>query len=186
MEMRKMKQNSKNVSNEIKDSYVTNKITITLLELLQKKRLKDISISYLCDKAEVGRASFYRNFKSKDEIVKHYIDEITNNFIKNKKVNYSPNNFKEYLIILFTHLKENEDIGLLLYKADLIHIIKDEFDKIFYSKANSTKEEYNYYFISGGLYNIYYYWLINGAKETPLELANMFMDFYILKGNTAK
>ena len=44
----------------------------------------------------------------------------------------------------------------------------------------NKKEEYNYYFVSGGLYNIYYNWLISGCKETPEELANMFMDFFTL------
>ena len=57
----KMKQNEKNVSprsNEGRNTYVIEHITRALLELLKEKNLSDISISELCDKAEVGRVSF--------------------------------------------------------------------------------------------------------------------------------
>lgn len=153
----------------------------SLIYLMSKKEFSKITNKDITDKAGLAEITIYRNFKNKDEIIKYYLDDITNEFINKKKVDYNPNYFKEYLIVLFTHLKEKENIGLLLYNANLIHLIKDEFDKIFYNKAKNRKEQYNYYFVAGGLYNIYYNWLINGCIETPLELANMFMDFFKLK-----
>lgn len=150
-----------------------------LILLMKKKDYNKITNKDITDKAGLSHITYYRNFKNKEEIIKYYLDEITNEFIKNKKVDYNPNFFKDYIITLFTHLKEKEEIGLLLYKANCIHFIKDEFDKIFYNKAKNKKEEYNYCFISGGLYNIYYNWLINGCIETPEELALMFMDFFV-------
>ena len=83
---------------------------------------------------------------------------------------------------IFENLEKNKDIGILLYKADMIHHLKDEFDRIFLNKATSLNEEFTYSFISGGLYNTYYYWIKNSCKETPQELSRMFKDFYILKG----
>lgn len=154
-----------------------------LIELMKNKNFEKITNKDITKKAGLGDITIYRNFNSKEEIIKYYLDEVTNEFIESKKVSYDPNHFKEYLTLLFTHLKNNEDIGLLLYKANCIHFIKDEFDKIFFNKAKSLEEQYNYYFISGGLYNIYYNWLVNGCIETPEEIANMFMNFYILKGN---
>ncbi len=159
-------------------------IADALILLMKKKDYNKITNKEITDKAGLSHITIYRNFKNKDEILKYYVDEITNNFIKRKQVNYDPNNFRKYLITLFTHLKEKEEIGILLYKANCIHYIKDEFDKIFLNKALNKKEQYNYYFISGGLYNIYYNWLINGCKESPNEIADMFIDFYILKEDT--
>lgn len=156
----------------------------SLIYLMGKKEFSKITNKEITNRAGLAAITIYRNFKSKNEIIKYYLDDITNEFIRKKKVDYNPNHFKEYLIALFTHLKEKEDIGILLYKANMIHLIKDEFDKIFYDKAKNKKEQYNNYFVSGGLYNIYYNWLICGCKETPKEIADMFMDFYILKGDT--
>ena len=52
-----MIQNKESVSDN-KDSYVINKLTTTLLELLKKNKLDDISISNLCNEAHIGRAFF--------------------------------------------------------------------------------------------------------------------------------
>lgn len=168
---------------ELQSELSKNDLAEALILLMKKKDYNKITNKEITDKAGLSHITIYRNFKNKEEILKYYVDTITNEFIKRKKVNYDPNHFRDYLITLFTHLKEKEDIGLLLYQANCIHFIKDEFDKIFYSKAQNRKEQYHYYFISGGLYNIYYNWLVNGCMETPTEIANMFMDFYILKGD---
>ena len=129
-------------------------ISEALIFLMKKKDYASITNKEITDKAGLSHITIYRNFKNKDEIIKYYLDEITNEFIKNKNVDYNPNNFKEYLIVLFTHLKEKEDIGILLYNANLIYLIKDEFDKIFYNKAKNIKEQYNYYFMDYIIYTI--------------------------------
>lgn len=169
---------------ELQSEFSKKCIADALIALMRKKDFDKITNKNITDKAGLSHITIYRNFKSKDEIIKYHLDLITNEFIKTKKINYNPNHFKEYLIVLFTHLKEHQDICDILYKANLIHLIKDEFDKIFYNKATSKSEQYNYCFISGGLYNVFYNWLIEGCKETPNEIANMFMNFYILKGDT--
>lgn len=66
-----MRQTSKNVSpmsNEGRNLYVITHITESLLELLKDKPLNDISISELCSHAQVGRATFYRNFEVKEDV----------------------------------------------------------------------------------------------------------------------
>ena len=74
-----MRQTSKNVSpfsNEVRNAYVIEHITDALLKLLRDKPVGDISISELCDLAGIGRASFYRNFESKEDILRRYINKI--------------------------------------------------------------------------------------------------------------
>ena len=157
-----------------------------MISLIKKKPFNKITNKDITERAGFSHITIYLNFNSKDEIIKYYLDEITDEFIesskKEKKMLYSPEHFTEYLVTLFNHLDRNKNVGILLYKADMIHHLKDEFDRIFLNKANSLNEEFTYSFISGGLYNIYYYWIKNGCKETPQELSKMFKDFYILKG----
>ena len=67
-----MRQTDKTVSamsNEGRNLYVVRHITDALLKLMQTNRLSDISISQICDEAGVGRASFYRNFQSKEDVI---------------------------------------------------------------------------------------------------------------------
>ncbi len=68
-----MKQNTQSVSpmsNEGRNAYVIKHLTDALLSLLAVKPLDDISISELVAEAGVGRASFYRNYKSKGVLFK--------------------------------------------------------------------------------------------------------------------
>lgn len=159
-------------------------IAESLISLMKKKNFSAITNKNITDKAGLSHITIYRHFNNKDDIIKYYLDNITDTFIKTSKIVYTPNNFTSYIIKLFTHLKSYKDIGILLYKSDMIHYLKDEFDRIFLSKANNINEEYHYAFLSGGLYNIYYYWIKNNCKETPQELANIFNNFYILKGDS--
>lgn len=161
-----------------------NEIAESLLSLMKKKEFSTITNKDITDNAGLSHITIYRHFNSKDNIIKYYLDNITDNFIKTSKIVYTPNNFTNYIIKLFTHLENYKDIGILLYNANMIHYLKDEFDRIFLSKAQNVNEEYHYAFVSGGLYNIYYHWIKNNCKETPEELANIFNDFYILKGDS--
>ena len=61
------------MSNEGRNLYVITHITESLLELLKDKPLNDISISELCSHAQVGRATFYRNFEVKEDVLNVYI-----------------------------------------------------------------------------------------------------------------
>lgn len=80
-----MRQNAKNVSpmsNEGRNAYVVEHLTNALLALLRDKPLEDISVSELCDLASVGRASFYRNFENKEEILRDYVHQIFTEWIE--------------------------------------------------------------------------------------------------------
>ena len=47
-----------NMNNEQKNTWVKRQITAALLDLLREKKLADISISELTDRAGIGRVSF--------------------------------------------------------------------------------------------------------------------------------
>ena len=67
-----MKQTAPSVSpmsNEARNSYVIEQITEALTGLLRTKPIGEVSISELCAAAGVGRASFYRNFESKEAVL---------------------------------------------------------------------------------------------------------------------
>ena len=42
-----------------------------LLELLKHKDYHDITVSQIVDKAKLGRRTFYRYFKTKDEVIEY-------------------------------------------------------------------------------------------------------------------
>ena len=71
-----MEQKRKNVSpfsNAARNAYVLEHATEAVLRLLRDKPLQEITISEICDEAGIGRTSFYRNFESREDVIRKYI-----------------------------------------------------------------------------------------------------------------
>jgi AcrR family transcriptional regulator len=49
-----------------------------LMELLEEKEYKAITITQLCEQAKIARRTFYRHFESKEDILSYYISCIIN------------------------------------------------------------------------------------------------------------
>ncbi|WP_082423077.1 TetR/AcrR family transcriptional regulator [Paenibacillus dakarensis] len=174
-----MRQTSKTVSpmsNEGRNSYVVQHITDALLSLLSKKAIHEISISELCEKAGVGRASFYRNFESKEAILKTHINQLFQEWINeyNKSNDHSLSN---QIQKIFAHFEEHEDFYKLLNERKLIYLLKDVVIGIVGPKPDySKKEAYATAFVAYSLYGWIEVWFQRGMQETAEEIANLFRE----------
>lgn len=61
-------------------------IETALIELLEDKPLDQISISQLVAKAGVSRNAFYRNYRSKEDILKQRLDQLIRRIFKELKL----------------------------------------------------------------------------------------------------
>ena len=66
---------------------------IALIKLLKKKDINKITVTELCEKAGVGRSSFYRNFESLEDAAVSYVNRIYREYFRNNPVN--PNAYKK-------------------------------------------------------------------------------------------
>ena len=57
-------------------SYVRSQILKTLLEMMLVDNFDSITISRLTAKAEVGRASFYRNYQTKEDVLRQEAERL--------------------------------------------------------------------------------------------------------------
>lgn len=167
-----MRQNKKNVSSE-KDTYVNDKITKTLLELLRNYTLKEISISFLCDVAGVGKASFYRNFDSKEDILIKYDAKLIK--LWGKEFENDKNSTPESLIpSLLMHYKKYKDFYLMIYKNDLSDIVlKTILKACELDKKKTNIEAYVTSFIGYGIFGIVNEWIKRGMQETIEEILSL-------------
>lgn len=171
-----MRQTSKNVSpfsNEARNAYVIEHITDALLELLKDKPIADISISELCDFAGIGRASFYRNFENKEDILRRYIHRIFQEWTDSDKNENRPLN--ELLGLLFAHFEKYRDFYSLLNKRNLIYLLKDVVIGLCGPKPEHCKEvAYTRAYVAYALYGWIEVWFQRGMKETAVEIAGIF------------
>lgn len=168
----------KNMNNQEKNTYVRQHILSALLELMKTQDFADISIQAVVDAACVGRASFYRNFESKEDVLKQESIRLTNGW-KEQFDREHPNGIQGqdnlWLISLLDFYKEHSEFYLALYQAGLSDIILDTilgyFDR---SPEIPNGLAYLNSAIGYMLYGWVHEWMRRGMQESGTELARMF------------
>lgn len=172
--MRQTEQNVSSKSNEGRNLYVKAHLREALTQLLSKKPIGEISISELVDRANVSRASFYRNYECKEDILREYIDilfrELTNEWQKNENALLS-----EQMHLLIAHFERHCDFYKLLNETGLTYLLKDAIIGICGPKPEYEKTQaYASAYVAYTLYGWIDTWFKRGMQETADDIADMF------------
>ena len=154
------------MDNDERNQYVNVAMTKALLELLNTKNLKDIKISEITEKAQVGRVSFYRNYKDKEDILKQYLDKIIKEW---KLQDQMP--FELIMKTLFEHLVAYKDFYILLYQKDLFYLFRNTLKKLMIQDNQlSNPEAYAVAYMTYGIYGWIKEWIARGMQESPDDI----------------
>lgn len=172
--MRQIRKNVSPMSNESRNAYVIKHLTDAFLYLLAKKPIENITISELVDTAGVGRASFYRNYERKEDILKAYLyilfREWTDECNKNSEM---PLN--EQVRIMISHFEKYRSFYQLLNERGLIYLLKDVILSIYGPKPEFEKTQaYATAFVAYTLYGWIDVWFQRGMVESADEMAELF------------
>lgn len=161
-----------NMNNQEKNNYVRTQITNTLLEMMQEQPFEKISISELVSRAMVGRASFYRNYMDKQDVLRQECDRLMKEWGGELKLDNQ--NTSETLISLLDFIKLHSEFYTTLYKAEQDDILR----VCILSKYAVDEETPNIvaYLSSSIAYMTYgwiHEWIKRGMQESGTELARM-------------
>lgn len=165
-----------NINNHPKKTYVKQQITLALLELLKEKAIDEISISELTKKAQVGRVSFYRNYQTKEDILKEESDRLINEWGKLYESN--PDSSPQTLFpSLFDFYKQHKDFYTILYHAGMSTIIQETIIRtIQITPEMENIEAYIKSFWAYGIYGWLIEWMKRGMPESGDELYQLFKN----------
>ena len=163
-----------NMNNEQKNTYVKKQITAALLALLKEKNLSDISVSELTSKAEIGRVSFYRNYQSKEDILKEESNRLIQEWGKMYESN--PESAPETLFpSLFDFYRDHRDFYTTLYNAGMSSIMMETIiGTIQITTEMPNLEAYMKSFWAYGIYGWMLEWIKRGMQESGKELSALF------------
>ncbi len=164
-----------NMNNEQKNTYVKRQITLALLKLLKEKPITEISISELTQKAQIGRVSFYRNYQTKEDVLK----EESNRLIKEWGELYeaNPESSPETLFpSLFDFYREHKEFYTILYQAGMASIMQETIlNTIQITSEMENIEAYRKSFWAYGIYGWMIEWMKRGMQESGDELNRLFI-----------
>lgn len=160
-------------------------IYYALKELINKKKYSDITVVDIVNKANIGRTTFYRNFKSIDDVLKERCAEVFEDF-RNYCLQYYMNSFdgdKTFLTPFLRYWYDNSEIIELLIKADRINMLKEHLsEEIYYFISMSSITENDIianhlnYFVEMRVANslsILTEWIKNAKNIPPDDLAKI-------------
>ena len=162
---------------------VKGSITKALFDLMHEKSFSDISVSELIRTAGVARISFYRNYKSKEDVLLTLIEDVLESF--RSTLSSEESSFYTYQNILrsFEYFKKYSTFVLDLYQfgygSILLEMLNRFHEEIAGTMPNSSIEKYQLYMYIGALFNTAIVWLQNGAKEDERDIAATYCKFVL-------
>ena len=166
----------KNTRHEMMMGYMAG----ALLELMLEKDYTKISIGEIAKKAGVDRSSYYRHFKSKEDIISFFFDMVLKESLEGY-TNLSSIDFTLYIHSIYTAFFNYRKEILLIHYANLSFLLLDVLSKRFQfselAKDFPLSKQYELSYIIGGIYNNLIFWMSRDMKETPDELTEISLQF---------
>ena len=102
------------------NAFVKECITTALIKMMQEHSFESISITNLVECAGVARVSFYRNFTSKEDVIKQHLDFLIGEWGREFEKTGALSTLNESLI---KYYYKHREFYLLLYKHNLSAMI---------------------------------------------------------------
>ena len=81
-------------------------LTDALYHLMSEKSLNEITVTELCDRAVIRKATFYKHFRDKTELLVYMIQEMMRQAEENNEIEYDRNNPFSYYVGALRYLLE--------------------------------------------------------------------------------
>lgn len=159
------------MDNTARNSYVKRRLTSALLDMLREGDWRGITVRALCERAEVSRNSFYRNYSGKEDILRGYILELNAEW-ERAAGDTSQLSDEEKLAGLFGYFNYYRDFYSLLYSRGLLGVVKGILYEVMGPKPeHDNKLAYTLAFLSSGIYGWIEEWFARGMTESAEEMA---------------
>ena len=155
------------------ESLFVESIIEAMWELLNTKSFENISVSELVERAGVGRVTFYRNFASKEDVLKRSLNSELKYWLTQRNIDLSDWTDAHLLIALRQFFdfwyKEQEKIRLLI-NNHLDYLLEDSLDIYFKERLGDLTDDFHLQFIVGGFFRVLKTWIVGGCKENPDDI----------------
>lgn len=168
--------------------YTIKTIKDTFIDLLSKKDITKVTVSELCQIADINRATFYRYyldiFDLLENMEKDFIDEFKSSY---KEFDFKHNELYDYVLALLKCCKNNQKFVKVLFSTKnsisfLNDVLEDAYtrckEKWEYDNPgiNEEDEEYAVAYLFNGTLGIVNYWIQNDFDKDIDEIAKTVRD----------
>lgn len=151
-----------------------------LLELMREKPLEKISIEEMTARADVGRSTYFRYFKNKEEVLSFKIVCLWKCFDAQHHVGeHTASDEAAAARMFFEFCLSMREVSDLLYATGHQGCILDAYLQILRPDADGENalEYYRSNMTAYALYGLVNAWILRGYRETPAEMERIVLDW---------
>lgn len=162
-------------------------------ELLSKKDFMQITVGEIIEKADVGRATFYAHFETKDFLLKEFCEELFCHIFDTASDSghdhrhlFECEGETSVFLHLFKHLKKNDHNILILLSSQnnelFLRYFRDNLEKLIESELSmfesrrdkALPDSFWKHHIVSTFVDTLKWWIDHKMKETPEEITEYF------------
>jgi len=168
-----------NTPNNKKRKKSQEQIEKTFLQLIQKKNIEEISVSTICEMANLNRSTFYANYVDIYDLAEKIKKDMEVEFANFQLSNNSKQDSFGYLN-MFKYIKDNQIFFKTYFKLEEISMnLPTQYHIELAEKYYNNKFiDYHIEFFRAGLNAVIKKWLKGGCKETPEEINEIITSEY--------
>ena len=162
-------------------------------DLLSKKSFAKITVAEIIERADVGRATFYAHFETKDFLLKELCVELFGHIFqteegKNDHGVFACNSQDEAFLHLFSHVKNNDNnlvkllscentpLFLEYFKVGVDELVKKHAADFASKKPNDIPDEFWHDHVTATCLETLRWWIERGLKESPEKITSYFLS----------
>ena len=157
------------------------RIVAALTELMSQKDYASITITEITQKADVSRMTYYRNYSSKEDILRRFMSDVGERIHAKIVEQDLYHDTYQYYYTLFEMLGQYEALVNAALTAGLDGLILDciahNMDQTFLgTAAHPDTEKYLLRFYAGAFFHVFIEWTRNGRQESCEQMARLCAD----------
>jgi AcrR family transcriptional regulator len=161
-----------------------------LLSLIMEKGYEAITVEEICERANVGRSTFYAHFTSKDDLKRRGLEHLRRELIEQQESASSLTGTNvpglAFTSTMFEHARDHIHlyralvgsrggaVALTTIRQTLCEIVRGELKEVRDKGSHDTPRELAVQYIVGAFMAVMIWWLDGGAKLPPHRINAMF------------
>ena len=174
-----------NIKNNSRYKMSSEKIEKAFLSLILNNKYEDITISQICEQANINRSTFYCHYDDINDL----IIKIEGKFASGTAsiFNYGERQTHEAFVEMFKFVKENKHFYIAFLNIPYatlaeyntkMEVLKNIGKKSKIKSTNNVSIYYRASFFGAGIKEMCRLWLERDCKETPEQMASLLLEEY--------
>jgi len=155
------------------ENYAQQAIIEALLKKMETSSFENISITEICEEANVARRTFYLYYTSKADVLDDYFEVLTREYDHDRHPETVVTGFQQ-IEYFFAFWDKHKDYLYLLHRQNIFYVLLNHFKDYLinrYRHEENTRDQYSLIYSSGGLWAVLYGWTTEDFKPDHKQLA---------------